>query len=251
MATTGEVIVRRAALELGVVAANESLTAPVADLFLGTLNMLVDQWNASRMAVYASNFQTFTLPTNQNPITIGPTAADWTVTQRPVRIEAADLVIQDLGQPTEVRNGITINTSRWWMDLDTPGIQTAYPTDLYYEPAWPNGNIFFYPVPTTAYPVTLQLPAVLGSYALATTFSMPQGYEAALMYTLAEWCATPMGVAVPTKTAQLAAMARVIIFGNNIEPVGLVTLDAGMPTSAGTNRPTWNWYTGEDVVRTG
>lgn len=238
---------QQAAQELRVVGASEALSASDMDLFVGRFNLIMNLWDAWRLATYVSDMLTFTLAgSGTNPTTIGPTG-DWEVDQRPVRIEAANLIIVDSPPASVVQIPIAIATSRWWMSLTVPGVTTMYPEAVYYEPNWPDGSLEFWPVPTQAYPVTLMVPHVLGNTATAaTSFSMPPGYQAALMYTLAEVCAAPMRTELNPVTRVMAAQARSAIQMNNTESIQLITRDAGMPNPRwGTGYSNWLYQTGD------
>lgn len=243
---TAAQLIGQAGEELGIQGAAESLSAADADLFLGRLNLIVDQWNAVRQAVFVSDMLPFTLAgSGTNPTTIGPTGY-WVVAQRPEKIEAANLIIVASPPASVVQIPIAIATSRWWMSLTVPGVTTMYPEAVYYEPSWPNGKLDFWPVPTTAYGVTLMVPHVLSQYDLTTTFTMPPGYHAALLYTLAEACAAPMRVELKPQTSRLAALARSVIGMNNTESIQVITRDAGMPNPrTGTGYSNWLYQTGD------
>lgn len=248
---TGRSIVNSAAKELGVLPSGQTLSATNAADFLEVLNRVVDDWNAQREAIYATDFLTFTFDPGTNPHTIGPNAATWTTVQRPVAIEYASVVLSS--GPTGINAPkIKIHDQRagipsWNMSLVTPNLTTSYPTDAYYDATWPNGSFYLWPVPSIAYDCQIQVRLVLPFYALNTVFSMPPGYRSALILTLAEQCvdifARPMPQTLPSRA--LASRAR--IFGNNTGSGRLVTRDSGMPNSQSSMRSNYNFYTGEPL----
>jgi len=92
--------------------------------------------------------------------------------------------------------------------------------------------------------VVLEMESHLSALTLTTTFSMPQGYQNAIVLTLAEDLAAPFR-ADATYVGQLtgkAAKARAVIFSNNRTPPNISTQDSGMPTCSGGS---WNFRTGE------
>ena len=102
---------------------------------------------------------------------------------------------------------------------------------MYYSPDWPNGSLYFWPVPSVAYGVQLETRYVLSEITdadYATTFSMPPGYQRALTLTLAEDLAGPLPVTLSQALVQKAAMARAIVFANNNAPVRIKTRQSGM-----------------------
>ena len=182
-----------------------------------------------------------------NPHTIGPSSATWTVTQRPVSIDGANIVLNTTSPATYVP--LTLRDYQWWLAQRVPGVTTTLPTDLYYAPGWQNGSVYLWPVPTVAYDIQLMTRQLLASVALSDTFTQPPAYRKALTLTLAEELAPTFSVQVPTQTAKGAREARASLEANNAPPVGIVTNDAGMPSSESVGvRNTWNYYTGMETT---
>lgn len=232
-------IIRDAFTEIGVLAAGETLSSDDQAFGLGKANRLLDNWNAERRAVYADVFNTYTLTANLGSHTIGPTGT-FVVTKRPVTIDAARLIFTapnpDIYQP------ITLRDKQWWQAQTIPGMTSAIPTDLYYDPTWPNGTLHFWPVPTVAYGVLLVTREYLAAVATGDQFSLPSGYREAVTLTLAEQLqiAYPRASGPNPVLAVSAAQARARIFANNAPSPNLVTCDAGMPTHGSS---TFNYLT--------
>lgn len=235
-----------ALLELGVVGIGEEVSADLATFALGKLKRIFNNWNAERAAVYATAFAEFTLVPGTSPHTIGPSGATFTVTQRPVSIDAAAL---NIGGSPAVYLPLNIRDADWWNDETVPDLQTDVPTDLYYQPDWPNGSIYFWPVPDTAYDVRLQTRVLLDeTVTLDDAFDLPPGYEDAAMKTLAEDLAKPLTGDMPPGLPADAMKARSRIFANNETAPRLVTCDAGMeaPRTSG-QRADFNYLNGSVV----
>lgn len=237
-----------AAEEVNVKQAGESLSADDADVFLRLFRRLLNLWNANRNAVYATSFLSFTIVPPVDPaipITIGPTG-DWVTDLRPVSIDGAALVLTP-SNPA-VNTPINIRDANWWQDQSVPTLTSTIPTDLYYQPDWPDGKCFFWPVPTTAYDVQLMLRVLLDeTVTLTSDFSLPQGYHQAMVLTLAEMSVRPFGVP-PDRVQTLASdasRARALIFGNNDQIPRLTTADAGMTTGGGRRRADFLWRSGQ------
>lgn len=239
MATAND-LVKDALLELGVLNAADAPDAELATIGLNRLNRIVDLWNATREAIYEETFTNYTLTPSLSPHTIGPTGT-FVVTVRPVSVEGANLVLNTV-TPNNYQT-ITLRDRLWWLKQAVPALSTDIPTDLYYEPSWPNGKLYFWPVPSTAYAVQIMTRQILSTFTLATTFSLPPGYQDALTLTLAEALAAPLQVGVSPVTRELARKARATIQINNSETPGLATCDAGIPSGNG-RRPTYNYRTG-------
>lgn len=231
-----QVIVSDALVEFGYANAGDPMDPGDAEFALGKLNRLLDNWNAERATVYAQLFSTYTCTASLEPHTIGPTGT-FVVTQRPVSIESANWLVNGYLMP------ITLRDQQWWTTPGSTVITSAYPTDLYYDPTWPNGSLYFYPIVSAATVLQLSTRVVLGSVVLSDTFSLPPGYRDAITLTLAEECASAFGQTVTMKTTQGAMKARARIFTNNVGTPNLDTRDSGMPGAA--QRGTFNYMTGQ------
>lgn len=224
MAITGLSIVRDALLEHNIIQLGTDPSAEDADFVLGRLNSILDSWNADRGAVYCETINVFPLTASLSPHTIGPTGT-WVVAQRPVTIEAAAVFVS-----STVKQLIDCDHDYlWWAGQLIPSQTSTFPTDLYYEPDWPNGKLFFWPVGTGTQNVELVMRVLLSALTLAGTFSLPPGYQDAITKTLAEDIATPYRRPVTPTLAQRAREARSRIFQNNLIVPALMTRDDGMP----------------------
>ena len=218
---------------------------------LSRLNTLVDLWNATRELVFCQVFQSFTFIPAQQDYSIGPTAVsppDFVVTgNRPVVIDGANVLLNNVSPV--VSNGINIRDYQWWLGLSVRDISTTFPTDLYYEPNWPNGILHFWPVPDTNYGLELTYRTVLSSFEMNTEFSMPPGYRQALSLTLAETIAPALGATALSsfpQTREKASEARAQIGINNDFIPSLMTQDSGMPNNRGF-RSNFNYRTGMNM----
>lgn len=210
----------------------------------------MDVWEAMRSKVYTYNFTLFTLQAGLQPHTIGPGAgATFYQPQRPVRIESCALILNTSG--TQVDLPMNIRDKDWWALNQVKQIQTNVPTDLYYDPAWPNGNMFFWPVPNAGSQIRVQTWGVVSQFALITDpiggpggpNTLPPAYRAAMMLTLAETLLPGSNKTAHPVLAESAKQARAAIGLNNNKPPRIMTADSGMPTHSG-KRGDWNWATG-------
>ncbi len=247
MPLTWRTICTDAMTEIGAIASGE--TPEAADIFtvLGKGRRLLNNWNADRRAVYATAFSQFTLVANLSPHTIGPTGT-FTVTQRPVSLDGCNLILNT--SPTPINTMINVRDNQWWLGQTIPGIQTNYPTDVYYQPDWPDGKLYFWPVPTSAYDVQLMTRVLLDDIPdLSTTFSLPPGYQDAITLTLALDITTIFPAVDPRVLQQVdlkGREARSRIFDNNDQPLRLMTADAGMQSTS-TRHGDFNWWTGQVI----
>ncbi len=223
---TGLTIVSDALLDLNIVGAGDPISNDDAAFVLARLNRILDRWNADRGAVYAEQFQTFALTPSLSPHTIGPTGATWTTTQRPQKIDDAALILSGTTGP---QAPITVRDAAWYAALSYPALTSSVPTDVYYQPDFPNGKLFFYPVPTAARSVELMTRLVLAQLLLTTVFALPPGYQEALTLTLEESIAGPYEQAVSPQLTKDAKNARAIIFAANRVTPRLRTRGDGLP----------------------
>lgn len=243
---TGTVIITDALLEIGKIQPGESLSADYGQMGLSRLNQIADDWTAEKVASYAQSFLTFTFVPSLTPHTIGPSVATFTVDERPVAIDSAN-VIQTTTNPS-VRIPIVIRDWQWWDAQSTPDVETSYPTDLYYQPDYPNGKLFFWPVPSQAYDVELVMRLIQSTFTISGTTDLPPGYQRAYTMTLAEDLCGIFGEPMPEGLPKKAMLARNRIFSNNALTPTIRTQDSGMPTM-GSPRPSFNYLTGLDNGR--
>lgn len=224
-------LLRDSLLELAVIDPIDPTPPELQTLALARYNGLLNLWNAQQQAVYAVLFPTYTTTSGLSPHTIGPDTATWSATQRPVAILGAN---QQIGSGTSLVNigPLALRDRAWWLANAVPGVQAGVPTDLYYEPTWPNGSVYLWPVPNDAYTVQLELRVLLAEIDeddVTDDFSLPPAYQRALMLTLAEDLANPLGQAVGPSLITKARDARAACFGNNNPAVRIRTRDSGMP----------------------
>lgn len=219
MSTAVLTILQDAVYELNAYRAGKTLTANDGVFCLGKLNDIFDLWNAKADAVWCDIFSAFTLTASLSPHTIGPSGATWTMAVRPVTLYSCSLNLNT--QTPNVYEPIDIIDRQTYEALSVPGISTAIPTAVYYEPDFPLGKLFFYPVPNTAYAVRLATRTLLAQVASTDSIDLPPGYKQALTLTLAEDIASGFGRQVMPKTEQRAREARAAIFANNIQSPGV------------------------------
>lgn len=231
--------------EINAIQAGESPSPELQALGLGKIKQVVNNWNADRPFAYADDFLTFTLQASLSPHTIGPTGATFTVTQRPVSIEGITLILTT-GTVPYSNIDLVPHDAAWWQSQDTPDLTSTLPTDFYYDAKFPNGEIYFWPVPTVAYDVQIHVRNVLDDQlTLATVLVLPPGYQNALMLTVAEDLSDPLRKLWTPKQERKAREARVRIQKNNSFSTRLKTQDAGMPGGSSRRAGMYNWRTGQ------
>lgn len=165
-------------------------------------------------------------------------------TQRPEKILNANIILNNV--TPNVRVPLNIRDGNWWMSNPVPKVATTIPTDLYYSANWPNGQIFLWPMQSTAYGLELEVAVNLADISdVNYPFFLPQGYRDAITYGLAESLCPSYGVAA-TRVLMLAEAFRrskALIQGANSSSPSLITRDSGIP--GGSHRgTTFNWLSG-------
>ena len=160
---------------------------------------------------------------------------------RPQRVAQATLVLTNVDPVVDVP--INIRDEFWWMNVRVKNLQTDIPTDLWYDPNWPNGSIYLWPVPNYAYQIRMRIWGVIPSFpSLSSTFTLPPGYKQALRLTLAR---NLVGMFQGTWTDQQESnwlRANKAVQSNNLQSPRGQTGDVGMP---GMERwGDYNYYSG-------
>jgi hypothetical protein len=258
LAYTALDIITQAMIEIGMLAPGEVPDAESGPWAFAEFNNLIDIWQTLEAYVYAQQFQIFNLVAGLSPHTIGPAALvpaptfSTGIQPRPVKMVGAALLLNTSG--TLVDLPMNIRDHAWWAAQQTKQIQTNVPTDLYYEADNPLGSCFFWPVPNAVQQVRLEYWNSISQYGQINdplagpggAGTLPQGYRAALTYSLAEMLCPGAQKEVSPTTAAKALRARSAVFGNNAKSPRMMTQDSGMPRSgsrAGT-RGDFNWFTG-------
>ena len=162
-------ICTNALLEINAFAPGEAPPASDINFVFDKFNQIADSWSAQPIYIWASQLidaspsnVAFLLTPGLSPHTIGPTSGTPPIfvlpIERPVRLPAINVIQQNVN-PT-VRFPLTPRDKDWWAKQRVQTIQTTLPTDYYYRPDWPNGSIFFWPVPNFAYQVEFEIETV-------------------------------------------------------------------------------------------
>lgn len=233
-------LVTSAYAEIRVARPGDTLEPALMDFGVDKLNRLIDRYNANPRATYVVGFQSFVPIPNHAPHTIGPNSADWLQTGRPTFIRGANIILNTVSPA--IRIPIQIRDREWWLNQSVQGLATAFVTDLYYEPGWPNGTVNLWPMPTTAYPIELELDGTLNALVATDVFWLPYGYRDAITLRLGCELASSNGQTPSQYLVDSARDAEATIFLQNDQIANLVTRDGGMPGGGRSGR--FNYLTG-------
>lgn len=150
------------------------------------LNTLLDEWATQRLLVYRVQRFVGNVNVNQQSYQIGMAPGADYQTPRPVRIEFAGLIQNNLDTSVPAELPLAILTPLDWASIAVKNITGSTPQKLYYEPTLPNGTIWLWPIPQVANQIALMLWQQLGSFTTVNdAVELPQGYLKALQYNLA------------------------------------------------------------------
>ena len=176
---SAQTIIDRALRLISAIASGESPTTAESADGLTALNAMISSWQTEKLNVYAFVDTAFTLVNADSSYTVGP-AGNFALTPRPPKIENCYVRASDIDYPVEL-----VDKDKW---ISIPD-KTSYsdiPIYAYYEPTLATGTLQLWPVPNTAYSLHIVTWTTLAELAaLATTITLPQGYERALAYNLA------------------------------------------------------------------
>lgn len=199
---------------------------------LRRLNMMLSIWRRQRYLVFKLVEKSIT-STGATSYTIGPTG-DIVMDPRPTKIESA--FIRFLNASPSPDRPIGVLPSMEDYGRIVAKYVTGVPQTVAYDPGYPNGTLYPWPVPLTGiYALHIFVPDVLTTFARITeTVELPEEYCAALYLNLAVWLQPSSGLEMPPGLPKLAIGAKQVLRDNAAMVPNLV-LPPGLPASRG-------WY---------
>lgn len=202
MATAADVINLSAGL-IGLKAAEETLTAADAQLFLTVLQMMIDSWSTERLSVFCTQDQSFSWPVGQVTRTLGPTGNF--VGTRPITIDDATYFVDSTG----LSFPINIINEEQYNSIPLKNVTSTYPIVMWVENTFPNITMSIYPVPTQLFTWHfISVLALTQPVSLVTTMSFPPGYLRAFVFNLAVEAASHFGVDAPPRVVRIADISK-------------------------------------------
>lgn len=202
----------------------------LADAFV-RFNDLVNSLALDRLLTYQLVRTTFTLTSSKgypgSPYTVGP-GGDVNIA-RPVLPESLELRYQDTSISPTLERGMTKLTREGWEAILQKTLTSPLPSAWYYEPTYPTGSLYLWPVPTST---TLQgvfyVPTAVPSFgATSDLIALPPGYNRMLRDNLAlelfpEWRenenADPLLVKAAEEAKRAVKLANVSMADLMIDP---------------------------------
>lgn len=225
--STAADIVRDALKELGVLAAGESLRAEDLADGIRALNRLLGTWANDRLLVHGTRRTAYTLTPSLSPHTIG--VGGTLNVARPVRIDGAGVIQSGSGE-TPLR----LLTDTEWRAISDKAATSSVPDSLWVEWTHPTAKLWLSPVPTTAASLVLYTWSRITELLSSDTVSLPDGYEDALVLSLALRMSAAYGVE-PSSALVMAASDAVSAIRRTNEPESLLRCDPAVLGAGGFN----------------
>lgn len=215
-AGTANAIIDRALRLIGAVVPNESGTTEELANGLVSLNAMLSSWSNDRLMAYAMTTVSKAMVVGDSSYTI-VSAGDFNAA-RPVKIQRAYMTIDGVDYPVEI-----ISEADWYsiVDKTTTGDLVE---KLWYNPTVTSstGTVNVWPVPSATNTLTLVLWTPLTALAsLATTVTLPNGWERALAFNLAVEIAPEYGKDAPASVVALARESKAEIKRRNSPTIKL------------------------------
>lgn len=205
---------------IGVLASGETASGAEASDALAILNDMIDSWQTERLMIFTTSRLTFSLISGQQTYTVG-TGGNFN-TPRPIRITQAGIIsLNNPAQPLEIP--IEYLTTPQWAAIPVKNIQSALPTKVYDDGAFPLRNLSYWPIPNTAVDTAIYPWVALTSFAdLTTDYTFPPGYTKALRYNLAIDLAPEYGMNLPPEVAAQAIASKAAVKSINSPLIDLL-----------------------------
>jgi hypothetical protein len=199
---TGQAIINSALEILGINELGGTPSASESQAALNELNSMWNAWGIDEGLIYAEVSITKALLAATASYTIGPTGSFVAVV--PGKIYRAFIIASD-GSRNEID---IVNADRYYAHNDLAAAAVTpdevYP-DFNIDPTTGFPTIYLWPVNTGTPTLQLVVGATFTTWALGTTYNIPQGYQDAIQYALA-WRLIPrFGVIVPDVIKQEVA----------------------------------------------
>lgn len=155
------------------------------------VNAVLDSWSQEEGYIYNRSVTGYALTANQPSYSIGLTATAPFNVARPNKIDAARILLSVGGNVNLGVHDLDIIDYAKFVEYADKLASAQVAEALYFDNAFPNGNLFLYPVPKCTVATQLELTAwtQLPQFAsLATAFSFPPGYYEAMV--------TAIGIAI-------------------------------------------------------
>jgi len=208
---TGNDLIKAAMRLIQVSAVDVDLTAQELTDGLESLNRMLDSWSLDELMLYQVIREQFALVSGQNPYSIG-LGGDFN-TVRPTRIVGAYLTLNNGSIPVDYPMNVLGYDDYNAIRLKT--LSTNFPNYIYYQPSFPIGEVYIYPIfspndPATIGPAYITLTSWKPLPIIAdptAPLEFPPGYWEAIVFNLAARIAEEYQFAIRPTTVALGIEA--------------------------------------------
>lgn len=222
--TTAVDLITLALKDIGALGIGQSIGPDDTADALTTLNMMLGQWQGERLSVYHL-VDTALMSTGAQSYTVG-VGGNFNVL-RPIKINAAYARLNP-GMSNPIDYPVKMLDAR--EDYVRIGLKSlvSFPEFAYYDPAYPLGNLFFYPVPNSTFELHIVTMEALPQFTVpAGAISLPPEYIAAIRYNLALWLAPSYQLEPMASLVRLAASTKRVIKRMNTQ-IQAMTMPRGL-----------------------
>lgn len=197
------------------------------------LNAMISTWNRKRWLIYALNDFALTADGSLS-YSIGPSGR-FNVA-RPDKIEGAYIrrLAPQSGPSTNTIDYplMSIDSHEDYINISLKSLQ-SFPSAIFYDSAYPLGNIYVWPIPDSSYEIHILVKETLKQFAdLTTNINLPPEYQEALIWNLAARL-RPLYQLPPDPTiVAMAKGALSTIRGANAQ-IPTMSLPAGLSRNSG------------------
>lgn len=214
---------------LNVFQTGATIPAPMAQDGFLRLNRMIGMWAIQTYTIPSIERHAFPLVANKGgpalPYTIG-TGGDFNIPRPPSQGHITNVALILGGTSPAVETARAYYTDDGYAAIVIKTLPNALFTGVYYDPTSSGafGEIFLWPVPDNAlHQVVLYHEAPLAAFAdlNVTAYTLPPGYEEAIIYNLERRLATPYGRALPADDKLLADTGMRLIKRNNVNLIDM------------------------------
>jgi hypothetical protein len=185
----------------GVLAGGETPSDADAQRTFRALRGMLESWGTERNFIYVSTLESIT-PTGATSYTIGQSGTPDISSIRPTTITPDSFW----------RSGNTdyplYPLSRQEYDAIPNKSATGMPVRVFYDPTYPNGTLYFWPIPSSGTIFLNSVKPLAALSLISDTLLYPPGYQRAIEYSLAEEIEGLFDLPVPPSVHSIAAKAR-------------------------------------------
>lgn len=220
MNVTAKELIQDALTMLMVYSPDTILTAEESNTALRSLNSLIESIANDNLTINTVTKEDFTLVGGQATYTWG-TGGNFN-SSRPITVESCTTAIT--GTSGNIDFPVVIVNYDDYAAISLKTLQTNYPQYCYIDGAYPLDNVTFYPVPSSAIPVTFYSYKQLTEFVtVADAVALPQGYYRMLVAMLAIELAPSYQLTASQNIYDIANQAKRSIMRTNSRPLTMQT----------------------------